>query len=317
MKHIFVVNPIAGAKNSTEEIREKLSEYTDYDITVYETEDAKAATEYIRDYCKTHTDEPVRFYACGGDGTINEVADGIYGFSHASMSCYPCGSGNDYVRYYGGKKRFLDLKALMDAPDEEVDLMRIGDRVSVNVVNFGFDTVVARTMNRVRRKRIIGGKNSYPTGIVYALFKGMKTKCTVTADGEVLNPSGVILLCTVAHGQYVGSGFRCAPRSDNKDGMIEVCLVKPVSRLRFLSLIAAYRKGTHLDDPRFEKFVTYKQVKSLHIEAEEGFGLTIDGELADGSSFDVEVLPRAVRFAVPGLNEQKNESASETVCETV
>ena len=80
---------------------------------------------------------------------------------------------------------------------------------------------------------------------------------------------------------------------------------------------AAYRKGTHLDDPRFEKFVTYKQVKSLHIEAEEGFGLTIDGELADGSSFDVEVLPRAIRFAVPGLNEQKNESASEAVCETV
>ncbi|MBO5790714.1 MAG: hypothetical protein J6R40_06110, partial [Clostridia bacterium] len=182
MKHIFIVNPIAGAKNSTAVIREKLAEYKDYDITVYETENAKDATEYIRAYCRAHS-EPVRFYACGGDGTINEVADGIYGFPHASMSCYPCGSGNDYVRYYGGKERFLDFKALMDAPDEEVDLMRIGDRVSVNVVNFGFDTVVARTMNRVRRKKIIGGRNSYYSGIVYALFKGMKTKCTVTADG--------------------------------------------------------------------------------------------------------------------------------------
>ena len=312
MKHVIVVNPAAGPKNSLGAIRAEVESLSGYDTEIYETKGKGDAFSFVRAYLAEHPSESVRFYACGGDGTLGEVAGGAYGAPNASISCYPCGSGNDYVRYYGGKERFLDFKALMDAPDEEVDLMRIGDRVSVNVVNFGFDTVVARTMNRVRRKRIIGGKNSYPTGIIYALIKGMKTKCTVTADGEVLNPSGVILLCTVAHGQYVGSGFRCAPRSDNKDGMIEVCLIKPVSRLRFLSLISAYRKGTHLDNPRFKKFVTYRQVKSLHIEAEEGFGLTIDGELADGASFDIEIMPCAIRFAVPGLEAEQGACEATT-----
>lgn len=313
MKHIFIVNPIAGAKNSAKEIRQKLFAYTNYDISVYETETPKDATAYIRAYCTEHT-EPVRFYACGGDGTINEVADGILGFPHASMSCYPCGSGNDFVRYYGGAERFLDFEALMNAPEEEIDLMRVGDRVSVNVVNFGFDTVVARTMSLVRRKKVIGGKNSYYSGILYAFFKGMKTKCTVTVDGEVLNPSDTMLLCTLSHGQYVGGGFRCAPLSDNKDGLIEVCLVKPVSRLALLSLIGAYRKGTHLQDKRFDKYVTYRQAKSIHMEGGEGFGITVDGELVDGASFDVEILPRAIRFAIPASEAAVVE---QPVCETV
>ncbi|MBO7151081.1 MAG: hypothetical protein J6V82_04945, partial [Clostridia bacterium] len=68
---------------------------------------------------------------------------------------------------------------------------------------------------------------------------------------------------------------------------------------------------------RFDKYVTYRRVKTLQIEAEEGFGLTIDGELADGASFAVEVLPRAIRFAVPGLESKQTDFAPETASQSI
>ena len=83
-------------------------------------------------------------YACGGDGTANEVLHGLIGFENASMTCYPCGSGNDYVKYYGGAEKFLDIEALLAGEEHRVDVMRMGHRYAINVINFGFDTAVAR-----------------------------------------------------------------------------------------------------------------------------------------------------------------------------
>ncbi len=299
MKHVFIINPAAGKENSYEEIRqalEALERPVDYEL--YETQAPGDATAYIRNYCATHTG-PVRFYACGGDGTLNEVVNGAVGFAHASVGCYPCGSGNDFVKYYGGKRAFLNLKELVEAPEESIDLMRVGNKYAINATHFGFDSCVAKTMMNVRRKKLIGGKNAYTTGVVVGLLKAMKNACKVYVDGELLNPKGTILLCTVANGQYVGGSFRCAPRSLDNDGLLEVCLVRPVSHFTFLKLIGDYTKGTHLGNPKFDKLIEYRRGKTVQIEAPEGFLYSFDGELIAQNRFVVEVVPEALRFAVP------------------
>ena len=299
MKHIFVINPAAGKANSYENIRnvlETMENKVDYEI--YRTQAPGDATAYIREYCRTHG-ERVRFYACGGDGTLNEVVNGVVGFPHASMGCYPCGSGNDFVKYYGGKEVFFNIEELVNAKEEYIDLMRVGDRYAINATHFGLDSCVAQVMMKVRRKKLIGGRNAYTTGVVVGLFKGMKNACKVTVDGELLNPKGKILLCTVANGQYVGGSYRCAPRSLDNDGMLEVCLVHPVSHFTFAKLVKIYVKGGHLDDPRFEKYLEYRRGKSIRVEAPEGFVYAFDGELIPDTDFTVEVVPSAIRFAVP------------------
>ena len=235
----------------------------------------------------------------GGDGTLNEVVNGVVGFPHASMSCYPCGSGNDFVKYYGGKKVFWNLEELLNAPEEYIDLMRVGNKYAINATHFGFDSSVAETMMKVRRKKLIGGKNAYTTGVVVGLFKAMKNACRVSVDGELLNPDGNILLCTIANGQYVGGSFRCAPRSLDNDGLLEVCLVKPISILKFVGLVNVYTEGTHLDDDRFADILEYRRGKKIEIEAPEGFIYSFDGELIRQNKFTVEVVPNAIRFAVP------------------
>ena len=299
MKHIFIINPAAGKDNSFANIKKILElKKVEVDYELYETQAPGDATAYIRKYCTEHKD-PVRFYACGGDGTLNEVVNGVVGFPHASMSCYPCGSGNDFVKYYGGKKVFWNLEELLNAPEEYIDLMRVGNKYAINATHFGFDSSVAETMMKVRRKKLIGGKNAYTTGVVVGLFKAMKNACRVSVDGELLNPDGNILLCTIANGQYVGGSFRCAPRSLDNDGALEVCLVKPISVLKFISLVNVYTEGTHLDDDRFADILEYRRGKKIEIEAPAGFIYSFDGELIRQNKFTVEVVPNAIRFAVP------------------
>ena len=152
MKHIFIYNPMAGKDNraAIAALQEKIkADYPELDVEFYPTKAPKDATAYVKACCEASPDTKMRFYACGGDGTANEVLHGIVGYANASMTCYPCGSGNDYVKYYGGAERFLNIDTLLFAEEKEVDVMRVGDRYSLNVANFGFDTVVAKTMTEV------------------------------------------------------------------------------------------------------------------------------------------------------------------------
>lgn len=312
MKHIFIVNPAAGMTEATAHIREALSAYDGkIDYEIYVTTAARDATRFVRETCAS-TAEKIRFYACGGDGTVNEVASGLVGAENASMTVYPVGSGNDFVKYYGGKEKFLNLDDLLKAEEKSIDLIRVGDRYSVNVCNFGFDTTVAKTMIAVKHKKLIGGKNAYKTGVFTAIMTSMKNRCEVIADGEKLNREKM-LLCTIANGSYVGGAFCCAPRSDDADGFLEVCLIKPISLFRFLKILPVYTAGKHLDDPTFADCIVYRRAKAVEVIAPEGFSISIDGEILDTNHFTAEVMPGAIRFAVPPAKIETEETEKNTV----
>ena len=300
MKYIFIINPLAGEGKSEQLIRDGINKSNKKDsCEIYLTKAVGDATEYVKKYCAENPDEEMRFIACGGDGTINEVFNGVIGFPKAEVSCYPCGSGNDFVKAFGGAEKFLDVTKLIDAPTQKLDLLKVGDRYSNNVVNFGFDTTVAITINKEREKTGHGNKNAYTKGVVTALIKSMKNTFTVVADGETLNPKGTALLCTVANGQYVGGSFKCAPRAKTNDGIIEVCLVHPISRLKFVQLLGSYTAGNHLDDPKFKDVIIYRQAKKVEVHAEEGFAYSLDGEIIYEKDFTIEIVPGALNFAVP------------------
>ena len=299
MRYVFVVNPKAGAGTAEQTVREAVNALPEKDLCeIYVTKGLKDATVFVKGWCEEHPDEEVRFIACGGDGTISEVVNGLVGYPKASFTCYPCGSGNDFVKTFGAEK-FLDIPALIHAEEQPLDLLKVGDRYSNNVVNFGFDTTVALTVNESRDKKGTSSKSAYTKGIVKALVTSMKNKFLVKADGEVINPKGKALLCTVANGQYVGGSFKCAPRAKTDDGLIEVCLVDCISRITFVQLIGLYTRGEHLDDPKMKKILVYRQAKKVEVEAPEGFAYSLDGEIIYEDHFTIEIVPAAVKVAVP------------------
>lgn len=300
MKYIFIVNPRAGETDNAAVIRSAIAALPEKDdCEIYVTKAPLDATAYVRDWCAAHPGEAVRFIACGGDGTINEVFSGAAGKENVSVSCYPCGSGNDFVKVFGGAEKFKDVAVLIRAEAKPLDLLKVGDRYANNVVNFGFDTTVAITINEERAKTGHGNKNAYTKGVVKALLTAMKNEFTVRADGEVLNPAGKALLCTVANGQYVGGSFRCAPKAKTDDGLIDVCLVKPISRLRFVKILTPYTNGEHLDREDLKDIIVYRQCKKVEVDAPVGFAYSLDGEIIYESHFTVEIAPAALQFAAP------------------
>ena len=306
MKHIVIVNPKAGRRDVTDEVRGLMNEFgKSVDGELYVTSAPLDATEYVRRRCEEESDELLRFYACGGDGTLNEVVSGAIGHSNAEVACFPSGSGNDYVKYYGGKDRFLSPAAQIDGEAVPVDVMRVNDRYAINVCNFGFDAMVCKTMIQVRRKPLIGGRNAYTTGIVKALFCGRRTRCRIAVDGRQVN-DGDILLCTLGNGCYVGGAYQCSPLSKNDDGLIEVCFFKPMSVFSFVKLIGSYRDGTFIHRADVQDKMVYLQGKIVDIESEQSIDLCVDGEMMSGTRFHVEQMPNAVRFVVPGERKTEN-----------
>ena len=105
MKHIFLMNPAAGkteGKQAIEEQVRKACEDAGVVYEIYHTTGPNDATAHVEACCKAEPNEELRFYACGGDGTLNEVAAGAYRYPNASVTVVPCGSGNDFVKVFGG-----------------------------------------------------------------------------------------------------------------------------------------------------------------------------------------------------------------------
>ena len=107
------------------------------------------------------------------------------------------------------------------------------------------------------------------------------------------------MLGGVANGQYVGGAYKCAPYSNNEDGLLEVCLIKPISLIRFIKLIGIYKEGKHLDNPKLKDVLKYKQAKKVVIEADKDFKICLDGEMYKGEHFEIENMKQVLRFIKP------------------
>ncbi|MBQ5975193.1 MAG: hypothetical protein IJL48_05755 [Bacteroidales bacterium] len=302
MKHLFIINPCAGKVDSTSAITQRVEAYAsshpDFDYQIYVTQSQGDATHWVSQWCNEHPAQEARFYACGGDGTLNEVVSGAIGRTSIQVSCYASGSGNDYIKYYGTLEDFNDLERLVNGTPHAVDVMKVNNRYSINICNFGFDAMVCKVGNDVRRKPIIGGKHSYTTGIIRSIFTSRSNYVRMTVDGQPFF-DGHMLLCTLGNGRYNGGKYMCAPLSKNDDGLLEVNLFKRMSLFKFASLIDDYSRGTHINRPDVKRLMLYRQATTVEMASPDPFWLVIDGEMLHSNRYRVENLHHAVTFVSP------------------
>lgn len=305
MKHLIVVNGAAGSYDSSFEA--KIDEaFKGLDYEVYKTTGPRSVIPFLKEYL-TKTKDTVRIYACGGDGTIHEVVNAVIGFENAEVAVIATGTGNDFIKIYGGKEQFQDFAKLINGKPHPIDVSELrGDGVegpmySVNVINFGFDAIVGAMGNYYKEhglpEGVKEGTNPYDYALKHDAMKhGRFNDIEVFADGEKLNEKQ-ILLATLAQGQYVGGQFRCAPKSKNDDGLIDVCVLKTMTFLGLGMIIGTYTKGGHLDKPR--KKIVYRQAKEIKMVGPAGFDVCVDGEMIKGNNFVVKIVPAAVKFVLP------------------
>ncbi len=323
MKHLIIMNQNAGSFSGEESLKslvEKLFDGLDYEI--YFTTGPKSSTKFLKEYLPNHTGDTVRVYACGGDGTINEVLNGIVGFDNVELAPYPIGTGNDFVKIYAktdkydevcagqlGAKRFLDFKKLIEAPTVNVDITELtADTIqepvySINVINFGFDAIVGAMGNYYKDHGIPANASRKEKNDPYqyalnhdAMKHGRFNNIEVFADGEKLNEKQ-LLLGTVANGQFVGGKFWASPKSSNTDGLLDVIVFKTMTFLGLGLIIGPYTKGKHLNRPN--KKIVHRKVKEVKVIAPAPIDMCVDGEMYKGSTFNLKIKPGAVKLVLP------------------
>lgn len=310
MKHLIIVNGNAG--NASEKgaiLAQAKKEFRGLDYEIYETTGPKSVIPFLKEYFKKNKSDTVRVYACGGDGTVNEVVNGLVGAKNAELAIIPCGTGNDFVKVYGieneDAKKIRTFKSAINGKPISIDLSKVETKdekdvqYSINVVNIGFDAMVGAIGGANARK---GKKDPYgAAAIIPAIFKGRFNNIILVADGEQLNKKK-LLLGSVAQGKVIGGKYHAAPKSDNTDGLLDVAMMKPMSLARLMiQYFGPYEKGTYMDSEKLMKRVIYKRCRVVEIIAPKPIDICIDGETTKGTYFKITCMSRALKLVPPSV----------------
>lgn len=310
MKNYFIINPNAGRKRRKAALLgriEQAAAQTGLECEVYFTRSMSDGENFVRKICRENPDKVFRFFGCGGDGTLNEVVNGIYGFDNAVAGNVPLGTGNDFARAFGPLKRFADIKAQLLGSIREVDLIRCTYEFSGrhivrycdNMINIGFDSNVVAKAAEIRRGGVVTGSAAYLLGVGIILIEKKGADLRIELDNGYVH-DGPLLLTAAANGRYCGGGVQSSPESLVDDGIIEVSIIKEVSRSKFVSLYPSYSKGNHIESLTAEGILDYHRVRRLKITSNTGtMKVSNDGEIMSPHSLELEVVPEAIRFSVP------------------
>lgn len=300
MKHIFVLNPTAGDGKRVEKLKaeiESVCTKENADFEVYTTKKRYDAERYVKEICASAKDK-VRFYACGGDGTLNEIANGAVNYDIAELGLIPIGTGNDFVKNFTDTENFFDIKKQLDGTAAPIDMIKYNDRYGINMINIGFDCDVAEKVGELKNNKLIPVKLAYVAGVVKTLFKKFGTNMKIYIDGE--KPiDREMLLIAISNGRFCGGGFKSSPLADLDDGIIDLCIVEKVTRGTFLSLVGSYKKGTHLEAKGADKIITYKKCGKFEMRFDGEQSICIDGEIEKIKGAVFEAVRNAIKFSIP------------------
>ena len=298
MKHVFIINPNAGKHDSRQRIydmAEALREKHGQEVQCILTKNQGHATELARKLCQTGDD--LRFYACGGDGTANEVANGVIGYDNAAMTVIPVGTGNDFLKNFGDDmEKFRDAENLWDGPQFPMDAIDVNGRVALTIACSGIDARVARDVHKYSESPLLDGKGSYIYSLaVNFLFKGIGTHWTITLDD--VTTEGDWSLVSVCNGRYYGGGFMPVAEARMDDGVLNTLVVREVNRRTFLKFVGPYSRGEYA---KFPEYAHCSCPKVVHIHSEKPDIVTcLDGESVVNSDVTIKLHDKKLNFFGP------------------
>jgi len=292
-----ILNPVAGRGYGARiepELRQLLdTEGLDFDLvhTAGPWHAAELAERAVGDGFGT-------VVAAGGDGTTHEVVNGLMAASPegvaGTLGVIPVGSGSDFAHNVGIPP---DLPGachrLAHGQTRAVDVGRVAvpgqpPRYFDNTVNVGFGGIVTREALKVKRLR---GMALYLPVVLKTIFLAQNPRVTVEYDGqELVLPA--VLVC-VANGPREGGGFFCTPDAQPDDGLLDLCIVREISRVAMLGLVPHFMKGTHVD----REPVTMGRAQQVTISSPDDLVAHVDGEMlcTNAHRIEFEILPGRLR----------------------
>lgn len=292
MKHFFIVNPVAGKGKPLRYIPEIESIFRNRkdEHVVRLTEKPGHATTIAREYA--HTDDS-RIYSVGGDGTLNEIVNGI-ACGKSSLAVIPGGSGNDFIKSISNNWNTADiLKRTIEGREKPVDLANVNGRYFINIASVGLDGDVAHYTNKHKRLTGLKGVPAYLLGVAEALFKYKNNLLRIKIDEKYLEMKS--LLVAVANGKFYGGGMMPTPEALVDDSRFDICLVGEKGRFSILKFLPKFIKGRHGGI----EGVYFFRGKKVEIQCDSEISLNIDGEVRMVKQALFDIIPGGINVVIP------------------
>jgi diacylglycerol kinase (ATP) len=288
----IILNPSAGGVRDLDEVVALLGRLPDAEIRL--TNKPGSAARFARTALQKRRELII---AAGGDGTLNEVINGIgENLGEARVGLIPLGTGNDFARSIGVP---TDLAAAMDliraGTTRAVDLVRVTSdelRYFVNVSAGGFSGLVDEKLTPEMKKT--WGPLAYLRSAAAAWSELRAYRTTLAFDDDeslMLELYNVV----VANGRYVGGGTLIAPEAEIDDGLLDVVLIPKRPAPELAMAMAQVALGTHLSS----KTIVFRRAAKLTVNSKPGMWFNVDGELVGNEPARFEIVPRALRFIAP------------------
>ena len=272
MKYVFIINPASG-KTDYNKIKEniiKTLENEDYEI--YET---KAPKEAIQIANRFKNEENTIVYSVGGDGTLNEVVNGI-AEGKCKLGIIPTGSGNDFYR------------SLKEAQTENVrlDLGKVNGRYFINIASVGMDAETCNNANKIKSK--IKLHSSYYLALIHTFLTFKSKSLKLKIDKNVY--AGDYIIAAICNGKYYGGGFKIAPVASFDDNQFDIYLVSKAGKLKLIKILLALLKSEHEKYNEVRKYTG----KNITITSENNLIVNIDGEITISKNIEIEMIEDAL-----------------------
>lgn len=276
MKHIFIINPTSGEKKGVELAKyfEKYCHDNKIDYEIRYTKGPKDATSIVKSI-----KEQSIIYSVGGDGTLSEVVQGIYGTKHY-LSVFPAGSGNDYNRSLREKEDGYFASSVFEC----------NGRYVINNMSVGLDADANDKAFALKNSKKIPRKHLYTVALAKTFFEFKNRPLDIEIDGKKIKTNTTIL--AICNGKYYGGGFKVSPNSDLEDDYLDVISAENLGRLGIIAILPKFIKGKHLDNPH----VTTYRCKKVVIRSEYPLNAQVDGEHMLSTIYKIKFLPKKINI---------------------
>ncbi len=274
MKRIFIVNPNSGGGKALKVVEniKKVCESDNLEYEIFFTDGPNDATKIAKKFRFSSN----IIYSVGGDGTLNEVVNGIVGTKNM-LGIIPCGSGNDFYK-------------TLDKIDDEIPLIDVGkinNKYFINIVSIGIDAEVANNVSLMKKIKLPPSQ-IYNASIVYTFFKYRFKNIDVEIDTEKVNGKCTIL--TVCNGQVYGGGYKIAPSASLNDGYFDVYFVDKINKPFIPYIISLLKKGTHESHKKVHK----SKATRIKFKCRYDLICNVDGEIIVDNKFDIKLIKDAI-----------------------
>lgn len=298
MKHIFIINPHAGKKDATAaiyEMADRLREKHGQEVACMLTDRPGGAADIARK--QAESGEEVRIYACGGDGTIHEVAQGVAGYPNAAMTCIPCGTGNDFLKNFGhDAAKFTDAENLWDGEIIPLDLIDCNGEVCLTIACNGLDAQIAEGVHQYGKSSMLSGRGSYLASIaVNFVIRSIGHRWTLVVDG--VEERGDYSLVSMCNGRYYGGGSTPVPEARMNDGILHTVIIKKIDKPTFARLFNKYSDGKYRELP--PELVRVVQAKEIVIRSDKDIVTCLDGECSHSREVVMKLSEKKLNFFGP------------------